>query len=271
LQFIRPSICRLTCVGALVLLAGCAVQPVAPAATLLHPASRLTVLELPPTVSDDSLRRIFHAEEKSLQAEVLAADRRQLQQLIDGELKQALSLARLPLLSSATVAPLDDVQGMAIGQPMDAGSLAALQSQHPADAYLRVELTDYGQTPKSWRSAYVTFEVVTTAAIGAVLYTRTATRPLAIAYLGEESVEELSEGYAGFWLVNRLSRPVRIDVDLVDGATGTVLWHDTETGLAGWHWKNLWHMDDPTRDLLLKTSADQAASDLVGELEGKRP
>lgn len=48
----------------------------------------------------------------------------------------------------------------------------------------------------------------------------------------EEGIEEYSEGYAGWWLLNRLSRPVRIEADLIDGKTGAVLWHDSDTGLA---------------------------------------
>ena len=62
---------------------------------------------------------------------------------------------------------------------------------------------------------------------------------------------------------------MRIEVDWVDGTTGKVLWHDTETGLADWQWKDLWHMDDVARDLLLTTSTDKAVTALVDELEGR--
>lgn len=244
-------------------------QPPAPAVAYLHPDSRLQILELPATVEDDSLHRLFHSEEQEVPAEVLAADRKQLEQLGRDALSQALARSGTPPLSGAAIAALSDTQSMTIGQPMDPAGLAALQGRYPADAYLRVRITDYGQTPKSWKSAYITFEVTTTLGIGALLYTRTITRPLAIAYVAEEGIEEFSEGYAGFRLLNRLSRPVRIDADLVDGVSGKVLWHDTETGLAGWHWKNVWHMGDATRDLLLKTSAEKAVTALVQELQGK--
>lgn len=172
-------------------------------------------------------------------------------------------------LTSATVTSLDDAQDLTIGQPVSSADLAALQAKHPADAYLRIQVTDYGQTPQSWKGAYVGFEVVTTLAIGAWLYVHTATRVLAAPYLVEESVEEFSEGYAGFWLLNRLSRPVRIDADLVDGKTGKVLWHDSETGLADWHWANVWHMNAVTQDQLLQISTDHAMADLVNALQGK--
>ena len=184
-------------------------------------------------------------------------------------LKQALAQSGLPALSTATITRIDDVKAMAIGEPVDAAGLAALQVQHPADAYLRVQVTDYGETPRAWKSAYVTFEVVSTVAVAGLLYTHTVTRALAGAYVVEEGVEEYSEGYAGFWLVNRLSSPVRIDVDLVDGNTGAVLWHDSETGMDDWHWGHLWHMDDATRGVLLKNSTDKAVKELVEELEGR--
>jgi hypothetical protein len=108
--------------------------------------------------------------------------------------------------------------------------------------------------------------VVTTLAIVTVLYAHSATRPFAGTYLIEEGVEEYSEGYAGWWLLNRLSRPVRIDADLVDGSSGQVLWHDS---MAGWQWKHLWHMDEATRDALLQTSSDHALDDLLLELGDK--
>ena len=110
--------------------------------------------------------------------------------------------------------------------------------------------------------------MVTTLAITGVLYAHVATRPLAGVYLVQESVEEFSEGYAGFWLLNRMSRPVRIEADLVDGKTGAVLWHDSETGLADRHWNHLWHMGDAARDSLLTDSTDKTVKDLVEELEG---
>lgn len=266
----RIAIRGVACICTLALLAGCAEQPVAPAVTVLRPASHLDVLELPPTVTDDSLRRLFHNGDKKITPEVLTADRQQLEQLIDVALKQALAQAQGPPLKTATVALLGNTPDMRVGQPIGPATLTTLQAQHPADAYLRIQVTDYGQTPKSWEGAYVGFEVVATLAIGAWLYVHSATRVLAAPYLAQESVEEFSEGYAGFWLFNRLSRPVRIDADLVDGTTGKVLWHDTETGLADWHWKNVWHMDTDMRNQLLAASTAHAMRDLVDELEGTR-
>lgn len=70
-------------------------------------------------------------------------------------------------------------------------------------------------------------------------------------------------------MINRLSRPVRIEVDLVDGRTGVVLWHDSETGMDDWHWHNLWRMDDVTRDSLITNSTDNAVNKLIEELDDR--
>lgn len=270
MKLLRFTLCVPIWVGIMLLIAGCAIQPPAPVVTLLHSQSHLSVLTLPSTVGDNSLRRIFHDGDKTVSVDVLADDRHHVEQLIETALKQTLAQSHLPMLSAATFIRVGgDMNAMAIGQPLDAADLTALQTQHPADAYLRVQVTDYGETPKSWESAYITFEVVTTVAIAGLLYTRTVTRPLAVAYVGEEGVEEFSEGYTGLWLINRLSRPVRIDIDLVDGSTGAVLWHDSETGMDDWHWRNLWHMDNGTRDILITNSTDDAVKALVNELDDR--
>lgn len=256
-------------IGSLILLAGCAGLPFKPPISSVPPTATLSILDVPPSVDDGSLRRLFHASKKNPTPNELSADRLLIEQRVDIALKQALANADLPPLNTANVMHTDDMALAKIGQPVDSVNLAVLQDQHPADAYLRVELIDYGQTPKSWKSAYVIFEITTTLAIAGALYVHTVSRPLAGAYLVEEGVEEFGEGYAGFWLINRLSRPVRIEADLVDGKTGAVLWHDSETGMADWHWKHLWHMDAATRDTLLTISTDKAVDDLVNELSGK--
>src|SRR5574340_1753724 len=99
----RIALRCVACICTLALLAGCAEQPVAPALTVLYPASRLDVLDLPPTVTDDSLRRLFHNGDKKVTPEILTADRQQLQQLIDAALKQALAEADELPLKTATV------------------------------------------------------------------------------------------------------------------------------------------------------------------------
>jgi len=262
-----PRTLRLALAAACLALTGCATQP--PATDLLPPHARLAVLQLPPSVGDDDLRRVLHSQAKQVPAGELAQDREALQRQLAASLRRALEQARVPMLRAADVITLGPDPPMEVGQALSVAALAALRARHPADAYLRIRLTDYGLTPKHWRSAYVGFEVLATLGIGALLYVHETTRPLAGLYLLQEGVEEYSEGYAGWWLLNRLSRPVRIEADLVDGTDGRVLWQDSETGLAGWRWGHLWHMDAATRDALLQTATDRMSDDLMVGLEGR--
>jgi len=234
----------------LLLLAGCATQPPISHASRSHGLLHLEILELPPTVEDRSLRRVLHDGAHAEVTDVeLAADRRRINQSLEATLQE--------IAPNIEIAPFVDPIAI-IGRPLDSASLAILQSSRPADAYLRLSVTDYGETPRRWRGAYITFEVVTTLAITAALAVHKVTRPIAGVYLLEESIEEFSEGYAGFWALNRLSRPVRIDADVIDGHTGQVLWREAHTGLAPWRWRNVRHMNDTTRDELLATSMRKA-------------
>lgn len=71
-------------------------------------------------------------------------------------------------------------------------------------------------------------------------------------------MEELSEGYAGFWALNRLSRPVRVEADL-DAHTRRVLWAGAHTVLSSWHWRDLFRMSSERRDQLLTLSPSQSS------------
>ncbi|HSN18339.1 MAG TPA: hypothetical protein VLV87_09010 [Gammaproteobacteria bacterium] len=253
--------------AALALLAGCATAP--EATDSLQPGAHLAVLQLATSVSDAQLRRVLHSDRKDVASGTLESDRTTLEQSMDMALQQAFSQSADPILVSARFVPPGPVAWpMTIGEPLDAATLARLQAAHPADAYLRLRVTDYGQTPGKWKSAYISFEVATTLAIGGLLYVHKATRPLAGIYLLQEGIEEYSEGYAGWWLFNRLSRPVRIEADLIDGKSGAVLWSGSDTGMAAWTWHHLWHVDDVTRHELLKVSTAKAAKDLVVDLGG---
>lgn len=242
--------------------AGCVTEHTIPTDSPEH----LVVLELPATPGPGSLGRVLHAKHASLVASTLSTDRERIRQALDTELRRSLPSSTCPPTHIDFV-PLDEPKASAIGRPLDAATLAGLQASLPADSYLRVRVTDYGETPRRWEAAYIGFEVVSTLAIAAALYVHRLTRPVAAAYLAEESIEEISEGYAGFWTLNRLSRPVRIEADWIAGRSGEVLWSDAHTGLAAWRWKNLRHVDDATRDVLLDASTRKAVEALARSLE----
>ncbi len=233
--------------------AGCATERAGPPVKHDH----IVVLELPPTPSERSLRRVLHGKRENVIAATLAADRDHINQALDEDLRRSLPAA-VHTLTRIDFVPFDQPGASAIGRPIEGAALPRLESSLPADSYLRIRVTDYGETPRRWEAAYIGFEVVSTLAIAGALYVHKLTRPVAAAYLAEESVEEISEGYAGFWTLNRLSRPVRIEADMVDGLTGRILWREAHTGLARWRWRNLRHMDDTARDALLEASLGRA-------------
>lgn len=107
-----------------------------------------------------------------------------------------------------------------------------LRSQTGADALLRFRITDYGRTPKSWRTGVIAFEVVSTLSIAALAYAYPRTRALAGAYLIQEGIEESAEAYAGFWALDEVCRPVRLQAQLFDLRTGTAVWEGSATGLS---------------------------------------
>ena len=156
---------RIISVLAFLSLCGCASVPGEPIIASIPQPGRLDVLAVPTSVNNDQLRRLFFGDKKKVPNADLVKDRQLLETRIDQTLRQALKGATLPRLASAEVTQSNNAKLADIGKPLSPAELAALQAKYPANAYLRVKATDYGQTPKTWESAYVTFEVVSTLAI----------------------------------------------------------------------------------------------------------
>ena len=117
-------------------------------------------------------------------------------------------------------------------QPLGPDVLTRLRAICDADALLRFGISDYGLTPKAWRSGVITFEVVSTLGIAAIAYAKPATRAIAGAYLAQETVEETIEAYSGFWALDEVYRPVRVEAEMIDLHTGRRAWADSETGFS---------------------------------------
>ena len=117
-------------------------------------------------------------------------------------------------------------------QPLAPEILTALRTASGADALLRFGISDYGLTPKAWRTGVITFEVVSTLGIAAVAYAKPATRAIAGAYLLQESIEETIEATTGFWALDEVYRPVRVEAEMLDLKTGRRVWADSETGFS---------------------------------------
>lgn len=138
-------------------------------------------------------------------------------------------------LSSAPISLPSVLNGFPIAerdQPLAPEVLASLRAATGADALLRFGISDYGLTPKAWRHGVVAFEVVSTLGIAAVAYARPVTRAIAGAYLIQETIEESLEAYSGFWALNEVYRPVRVEAEMIDLQTGRRVWADSETGFS---------------------------------------
>ncbi|NNM53065.1 MAG: hypothetical protein HKM02_12720 [Pseudomonadales bacterium] len=195
-----------------IMLAGCAAMD----PPEFHHAVPVSSVQVVMDVRDSSLLRVFNMDAKQAATSTLLAQKRlQLAQQVREDMLTALQQVGVSL------------------QPVSASS-----------EHFQVRVTDYGETPVSWRDAYIGFEVVTTLAIAAAFYGHKVTRPLAGIYLLEESFEEISEGYAGFWVLNRWSRPVRMQVLMLRDADGVEVWRDHRTTLLPWTWSNLRQHDD---------------------------
>lgn len=251
--------------GLILLLSGCASAPLPITSPTADQNIPLVLLELPPTVTLPALRRLSgQGDAPSLDDAALAKLRQDILKRLDTAVHAALKAEGL---ASASIMAVPAETGQTVGNPLPPAELQALQSRQPARYYFRVSVSDFGETPRSWLDGYVLFEVTATGVVSAALYSNPPTRALAGVYVAQEAVEELAEGYSGFWLVNRLSRPVRIEEDLVDGQNGKVLWHDSVTGMADWHWRNLWHMDAERRNGLLQEAMNKAAEKLARVLK----
>ncbi len=141
-----------------------------------------------------------------------------------------------------------------------------------ADAILRFRITDYGATPKSWHKAVIVFEVTTTLAIAAIAYARPATRAIAGVYLVTEAVEETAEAYGGFWALDEIYRPVRIEAELITLNTGTQAWKSSATGFSDRRMARLVRKVSATeRDTQLDGAIHDAVNDIVADLRKVLP
>ncbi len=152
---------------------------------------------------------------------------------------------------------------------LDPVLLTQLQQSSPgADALLRFGITDYGQTPTAWKKGVIVFEVVSTLGIAALAYARPATRAIAGIYLVDETIEESIEAYSGFWALNEIYRPVRVQAELIDLHDGHQIWSDTETGFSDGRWTRLVRTVSPEeRSNQLQAALHDALTKIVANLE----
>lgn len=144
-----------------------------------------------------------------------------------------------------------------------------IQTATGTDALLRFGITDYGLTPRSWEKGYITFEVTSTLALAAVIAYpgSTVAKAAAGAYLAQEAVEETASAYAGFWALDVVYRPVRIEAELIRLNPVATVWKTSDTGLSDVSLSRLTRkVGSDERDKQLDQSTDYAVKDVISDL-----
>jgi hypothetical protein len=161
------------------------------------------------------------------------------------------------------------VQKASFDEAMTQDDANRLRKETGADALLRFGITDYGLTPRAWRKGYITFEVTSTLAIaGIIAYSEsTAAKAAAGAYLAQETAEETAEAYAGFWALDVVSRPVRVEAMLIQLYPLEIVWEGSDTGLSDTKLSRLTRkVSDVEKYHQLDQSTDYAIKDLITKL-----
>jgi len=166
---------------------------------------------------------------------------------------------------------IDKIQGETFGTALSQLEADRIRSSTGADALLRFHITDYGLTPRSWRDGYIAFEVSSTLALtAAIAYSgAAAAKAAAGAYLAQETAEETAEAYAGFWALDVVSRPVRIEAELIRLHPLAEVWKSSDTGLSDVSLSRLTRkVGSNERDRQLDQATDHAVKDVVSGIYG---
>lgn len=232
------SLCKSILAGAVGLaLSSCAVTAIKPDTQFLAKPLKIGLAQIP-------------FKDKAAVRSVVAQDRPKDSTETDQETNSAIeamqsqaftdmtnSLAAFPgiTVNSAAILLPSILKGFPIAdrdQALTPEVATSLRASSGDDALLLFGISDYGLTPKAWRHGVIAFEVVSTLGIAAIAYARPATRAIAGVYLAQETIEETIEAYSGFWALDEVYRPVRVEAEMIDLHTGRRVWADCETGFS---------------------------------------
>jgi hypothetical protein len=238
---------------------------------------KLLVLQSPPALDSGRLQKVLAPDseaELSLADEPLARGVKHAQDYAAAAMRSTLS--KQPGI--VVVSPPEDqkqfiasVRGRDWAAGLSQQEAERLRTTTGADALLRFMTTDYGLTPRSWRKGYITFEVTTTLGLAAIIAYSGSTVAQAAAgtYLIQEAAEETAEAYAGFWALDVVCRPVRIDAELIGLEPVTEAWRHSDTGLSDVRLSRLTGEVTPAeRSSQLDQATDDAITDIVSALSG---
>lgn len=233
------------------------------------------VMESPMLIEPERLKAVFVPDikqESAASAVLVTEGEKHAEEYALASMKDALGKqTELDVIDPPEVASptYDKIRDGKFSNPITQDEAYWLRATTGADAILRFGVTDYGLTPKSWRNGYITFEVTSTLAVaGVIAYAGTAAAKAAAgAYLVQEGVEETAESYAGFWGLDVVSRPVRIEAELVSLNPVETIWKYSDTGLSDVSLSRLTRkVDSKERNSQLDQSTHYAVSDVVSEL-----
>ena len=241
----------------------------------LHTPMKVLVMQTPMTIGPARLQQVFAPASKQalpLTAPVIAhgvnhAEEYALSAMNSALAKHANLITETP--ASSIEPPVDKSPRPNFDKTISLDEARRIRNATNADAILQFGFTDYGLTPKSWRSSYITFEIVSTLAITALIASAgtSLAKGAAGAYLTQEAVEETAESYAGFWALDVVCRPVRIQAELIGLNPPGVLWRYDDTGFSDIKLSRLYRKVDITeRDQQLAQATDSAVNDVVTEL-----
>jgi len=201
---------------------------------------KILIVQSPITINPDFLKKVFVADTKPelpISDELIPQGVEHAQQHAMATMQSAL--AREPKLIVVTPSMEDKqlintIQVRGLEGIITQDEADRLQAETGADALLRFGITDYGLTPQSWRNGYIAFEVTTTLVLaGVIAYSNSvAAKSAAGIYLVQETIEEVATAYAGFWALDEVCRPVRVEAELIRLNPVTTLWKTSDTGLS---------------------------------------
>lgn len=236
---------------------------------------KIVVMQTPMTIDAGRLQKVLAPDVKQ---ELTASDELLVR---DAKKAQASALAAMDAALAkqsgliVVTPPTDEehftneIQGRDFKTVISQEEADHIRATTGADALLRFRITDYGYTPKSWRTGYITFEVATTLALAAVIAYAgsTVAKGAAGAYLAQETVEETAEGYTGFWALDAVCRPVRIEAELIRLNPVATVWKTSDTGLSDVRLSRLTRkVGSAERDGQLNQSTDYAVQDIASNL-----
>lgn len=236
---------------------------------------KILIMQSPITIGTDSLQKVFAPDikpELSVSDESISQGVKHAQEYAIAAMESALAKEPKLIVVTPPVEEkqfFDNIQSRGLKGIITQDEAARLQAVTGADALLRFGITDYGLTPQSWRNGFIAFEVTTTLALAAVIaYSNSvAAKSVAGVYLVQEAIEETATGYAGFWSLDEVCRPVRVEAEMIRMNPVTTLWKTSDTGLSDVSLSRLVRkVGSDERDSQLDQAADYAVKDVVSGL-----